>query len=99
MAAGKLGTTASRARTARPDRSRRQCHQRFRVGGGVNDGSPQRVRGGSRSARPEPLDMPFEAGDLPLVRRRTASWALRAGMAADVADDVGIAVDDVTTHD
>ena len=64
----------------------------------MKDGSPQRVRGGSRSARPEPLDMPFEAGDLPLVRRRTASWALRAGMAADVADDFVIAVNEIATN-
>ena len=64
----------------------------------MKDGSPQRVRGGSRSARPEPLDMPFEAGDLPLVRRRTASWASRAGMAADAADDFVITVNEIATN-
>src|SRR6201996_3418237 len=99
MAARKLGRRPpGRGRTARPGRPHRQCHQRFRVGGGVKDGSPQRVRGGSRPARPEPLDMPFEAGDLPLVRRRTASWALRGGMAADVADDFVIAVNEIATN-
>ena len=42
--------------------------------------------------------MTFQAADLPLVRRRTASWALRAGMAADVADDFVIAVNEIATN-
>jgi serine/threonine-protein kinase RsbW len=69
-----------------------------RVGGGVKDGSPQRLRPGSRSRTPEPLDMTFQAADLPLARRRTASWALQTGMAADVADDFVIAVNEIATN-
>ena len=42
--------------------------------------------------------MTFRAGDLPLVRRRTASWARRAGLAADVADDFVIAVNEIATN-
>ena len=42
--------------------------------------------------------MAFRAGDLPLVRRRTASWALRAGMPADTADDFVIAVNEIATN-
>jgi anti-sigma regulatory factor (Ser/Thr protein kinase) len=42
--------------------------------------------------------MTFRAGDLPLVRRSTASWALRAGMAADTADDFVIAVNEIATN-
>jgi anti-sigma regulatory factor (Ser/Thr protein kinase) len=42
--------------------------------------------------------MTFRATDLLLVRRRTASWALRAGMAADVADDFVIAVNEIATN-
>ena len=42
--------------------------------------------------------MTFQAADLPLVRRRTASWALRVGMAADVADDFVIAVNEIATN-
>jgi serine/threonine-protein kinase RsbW len=42
--------------------------------------------------------MTFRAADLPLVRRRTASWALRAGLAADVADDFVIAVNEIATN-
>jgi anti-sigma regulatory factor (Ser/Thr protein kinase) len=69
-----------------------------RVGGGVKDGSPQHLRPDSRSGLPEPLDMTFRAADLPLARRRTASWALQAGMAADVADDFVIAVNEIATN-
>jgi len=64
----------------------------------VKDGSPQRVQRGSRPGRPEPLEMTFQAADLPLARRRTASWALQAGMAADVADDFVIAVNEIATN-
>jgi serine/threonine-protein kinase RsbW len=42
--------------------------------------------------------MTFRAADLPLARRRTASWARRAGMAADVADDFVIAVNEIATN-
>jgi anti-sigma regulatory factor (Ser/Thr protein kinase) len=42
--------------------------------------------------------MTFRAADLPLVRRRTASWARRAGLAADVADDFVIAVNEIATN-
>jgi anti-sigma regulatory factor (Ser/Thr protein kinase) len=42
--------------------------------------------------------MTFQAADLPLVRRRTASWSLRAGMVADVADDFVIAVNEIATN-
>jgi anti-sigma regulatory factor (Ser/Thr protein kinase) len=42
--------------------------------------------------------MTFRAADLPVVRRRTASWARRAGMPADVADDFVIAVNEIATN-
>jgi len=42
--------------------------------------------------------MTFRAAGLPLVRRRTASWALRAGLTADVADDFVIAVNEIATN-
>jgi serine/threonine-protein kinase RsbW len=42
--------------------------------------------------------MTFHAEDLPLVRRRTASWARRAGMTAHVADDFVIAVNEIATN-
>jgi anti-sigma regulatory factor (Ser/Thr protein kinase) len=42
--------------------------------------------------------MTFRAGDLPRVRRSTASWALRAGMPADAADDFVIAVNEIATN-
>jgi serine/threonine-protein kinase RsbW len=42
--------------------------------------------------------MTFRAADLPLVRRRTASWALRAGLAAHAADDFVIAVNEIATN-
>ena len=42
--------------------------------------------------------MTFQAADLPLARRRAASWALQAGMAADVADDFVIAVNEIATN-
>jgi serine/threonine-protein kinase RsbW len=64
----------------------------------VKDGSPRRADGASRSVRPDPIDLTFRAGDLPLVRRRTASWALRAGMAAGTADDFVIAVNEIATN-
>jgi anti-sigma regulatory factor (Ser/Thr protein kinase) len=64
----------------------------------VKDGSPRRAHGASRPARTDPLDLTFRAGDLPLVRRSTASWALRAGMAADTADDFVIAVNEIATN-
>ena len=64
----------------------------------MKDGSPRRADGASRSVRPDPLDLTFRAGDLPLVRRSTASWALRAGMAADTADDFVIAVNEIATN-
>jgi serine/threonine-protein kinase RsbW len=64
----------------------------------VKDGWPQQVGGARRSARPDPLDLTFRAGDLPLVRRRAASWALQAGMAAHVADDFVIAVNEIATN-
>src|SRR5580693_3871065 len=70
----------------------------FRVGGGVADGPARRARGSSRPTPPGPLEMTFRAGDLPLVRRSTASWALRAGMAADTADDFVIAVNEIATN-
>ncbi|HEY0719251.1 MAG TPA: ATP-binding protein [Streptosporangiaceae bacterium] len=64
----------------------------------MKDGSPQRLGGARRPGRPDPLDLTFRAGDLPLVRRRTASWALQAGMAADTADDFVIAVNEIATN-
>ncbi|HWG14905.1 MAG TPA: ATP-binding protein [Streptosporangiaceae bacterium] len=64
----------------------------------MKDGSPQRMGGARRPARPDPLDLTFRAGDLPLVRHRTASWTLQAGMAADVADDFVIAVNEIATN-
>ena len=64
----------------------------------MKDGSRQRLRSGSRPGPPAPLEMTFRAADLPLVRRRSASWALRAGMAADVADDFVIAVNEIATN-
>ena len=42
--------------------------------------------------------MTFRAADLPRVRRRTASWALQAGMPADTADDFVIAVNEIATN-
>ena len=62
------------------------------------DGPARRARGSSRPTPPGPLEMTFRAGDLPLVRRSTASWALRAGMAADTADDFVIAVNEIATN-
>jgi serine/threonine-protein kinase RsbW len=64
------------------------------------------VKNGSRRSReasrptppPEPVNLTFRAGDLPLVRRRTASWASRAGMPADTADDFVIAVNEIATN-
>ena len=64
----------------------------------MKDGSRQRLRSGSRPGPPAPLEMTFRAADLPQVRRRSASWALRAGMAADVADDFVIAVNEIATN-
>jgi serine/threonine-protein kinase RsbW len=64
----------------------------------VKDGTPQRVGGARRSARSDFLDLTFRADDLPLVRRRTASRALQAGMAADAADDFVIAVNEIATN-
>jgi serine/threonine-protein kinase RsbW len=63
----------------------------------VKNGS-RRSREASRPTPPDPIDMAFRAGDLPLVRRRTASWALRAGMPADTADDFVIAVNEIATN-
>jgi serine/threonine-protein kinase RsbW len=64
----------------------------------VKNGSPRRSRGASRPAPPDPVDLTFRAADLPLVRRRTASWASRAGMPADAADDFVIAVNEIATN-
>lgn len=64
----------------------------------MKNGSPRRPRGASRPSPPGPIDLAFRAADLPLVRRRTASWALRAGMAADTADDFVIAVNEIATN-
>jgi serine/threonine-protein kinase RsbW len=63
----------------------------------VGNGS-RRSRGAARPEPPDPVDLTFRAADLPLVRRRTASWALRAGMAADAADDFVIAVNEIATN-
>jgi serine/threonine-protein kinase RsbW len=62
------------------------------------DGSARRSRRASRPAQADPLDLSFRATDLPLVRRRTASWALRAGMPASAADDFVIAVNEIATN-
>jgi serine/threonine-protein kinase RsbW len=64
----------------------------------VKDGSSRRAHGSPRRAPPDPVDMTFRASDLPQVRRSTASWALRAGMPADAADDFVIAVNEIATN-
>ena len=64
----------------------------------MKDGSPWRSRRAPHQAQTDALDLTFQAADLPLVRRRTASWALRAGMPADAADDFVIAVNEIATN-
>src|ERR1700729_3261306 len=99
MAAQKLGRRAPQGVPHSLGLGCRSWRDRwFRGGGGVKDASPRRTRGSSRPTPPGPLEMTFRAGDLPLVRRSTASWALRAGMAADTADDFVIAVNEIATN-
>ena len=64
----------------------------------MKDGSARRSRRASRPAQADPFELTFRAADLPLVRRRTASWALRAGMPANAADDFVIAVNEIATN-
>ena len=42
--------------------------------------------------------MDFTAADLPRVRRFTVTWAAKAGMSADAADDFVIAVNEIATN-
>ena len=42
--------------------------------------------------------MIFTSADLPRVRRFTVSWATRAGMSAEAADDFVIAVNEIATN-
>ena len=64
----------------------------------MKDGPARRSRRASRPAQADPFELTFRAADLPLVRRRTASWALRAGMPANAADDFVIAVNEIATN-
>jgi serine/threonine-protein kinase RsbW len=42
--------------------------------------------------------MNFTSTDLPRVRRLTVTWATRAGMSAEAADDFVIAVNEIATN-
>jgi len=42
--------------------------------------------------------MSFTSTDLPRVRRLTVTWATRAGMSAEAADDFVIAVNEIATN-
>ena len=42
--------------------------------------------------------MNFTSTDLPRVRRPTVTWATRAGMSAEAADDFVIAVNEIATN-
>ncbi len=42
--------------------------------------------------------MDFTSADLPQVRRLTVTWAIRAGMSAETADDFVIAVNEIATN-
>jgi anti-sigma regulatory factor (Ser/Thr protein kinase) len=42
--------------------------------------------------------MDFTAADLPKVRRLTVTWAIKAGMSAEAADDFVIAVNEIATN-
>ena len=42
--------------------------------------------------------MDFTSADLPQVRRFTVTWASRAGMSAEAADDFVIAVNEIATN-
>lgn len=42
--------------------------------------------------------MDFTSADLPRVRRLTVTWATRAGMSAEAADDFVIAVNEIATN-
>src|SRR5450755_2960708 len=42
--------------------------------------------------------MDFTAADLPRVRRFTVTWAAKAAMSADAADDFVIAVNEIATN-
>jgi len=42
--------------------------------------------------------MTFNSADLPRVRRFTVTWATRAGMSAEAADDFVIAVNEIATN-
>ena len=58
-------------------------------------GSPGRARG---AGLPAPCGLRFGAVDLRQVRRVTAAWAARAGLAPDEADDFVIAVHEIAVN-